>query len=314
MAEDADGGQNAPGGASGGAQGGGQETAAAVEEPPEHAGGEEIQGTNPPSSEVTPAQSEENKDDTDSGATEVLESKDDGAREEEGPQDNAPAAAPGQGVAGGGQDGVTPPSTGGITFSGTEDQDPIPPLGGMKGPLKDKTKATQRQGRALMALGSDPSSLTIEEVDMQIAALERIKAERELALALRDEQTPPTWDDNRTKTKATQRQGRALRVPGGPKLSHCVEALDFDAMTDDEAKKMPAMDCSSLTLDQVKMMKAGVQKLSGRGDTRGVRRDGYGFYDLLTLREPRGGEEFRQRGRPAAAAQPSTSARYFCSR
>jgi hypothetical protein len=93
-----------------------------------------------------------------------------------------------------------------------------------------------------------------------------------------------------------------------------VEALDFDAMTDDEAKKMPAMDCSSLTLDQVKMMKAGVQKLSGRGDTRGVRRDGYGFYDLLTLREPRGGEEFRLRGRPAAAAQPSTSARYFCSR
>ena len=265
MAEDADGGRNAPGGASGGAQGGGQgggagggagaaqETAAAVEEPPEHAGGEEIQGTNPPSSEVTPAQSEENKDDTDSGATEVLESKDDGAREEEGPQDNAPAAAPGQGVAGGGQDGVIPPSTGGITFSGTEDQDPIPPLGGMKGPPKDKTKATQRQGRA-------------------------------------------------------------LRVPGGPKLSHCVEALDFDAMTDDEAKKMPAMDCSSLTLGEVKMMIAGGQKLLGRGDTRGVRRDGYVFYDLLTLREPRGGEEFRLRGRPAAAAQPSTSARYFCSR
>ena len=165
MAEDAGGEQNAPGGTSGGARGGGrgggagggagaaQETAAAVEEPPEHAGGEEIQGTNPPSSEGTPAQSEEDKDATDSGATEVLESKDDGARQDEGPQDNAPAAAPGQGVAGGGQDGVTPPSTGGITFSGTGDQDPIPPLGGMKGPPKDKTKATQRQSRALRVPG-----------------------------------------------------------------------------------------------------------------------------------------------------------------
>ena len=157
MAEDAGGKENAPGGTPGGSQDGGQgggaggdagaaqETAAAIEEPPEHVGGEETQGSTPPSSEGTPAPPGEDKDDTDS-ATEVLEPKDDDALEDDGHEDNAPAA-PAQGDAAGGEDGVTPPSTGGVTFSGTEDQDPIPPLRGRWD--SPRTRPRPRSGRAV---------------------------------------------------------------------------------------------------------------------------------------------------------------------
>ena len=219
MAEDAAGQENAPGGTPGGSQDGGQgsgaggdagaaqETVAAIEEPLFSEGGEETQGT-PPSAAGTPAQPGEDDDDSteaneDSDATEALESQDNDAHEDDGQEDNAPAP-PSQGDAGG-EDVVTPQSTGSGTSSGTKDKGPPPPPPGrMKGPLKDKTKATQRQGRALMAPGglktskdwSDPSSLTSKDAEMQIAAWQKIKAEKDKALALRDEQSPPTWDDN----------------------------------------------------------------------------------------------------------------------
>ena len=224
MAEDAGGKENAPGGTPGGSQDGGQgggaggdagaaqETAAAIEEPPEHVGGEETQGSTPPSSEGTPAPPGEDKDDTDS-ATEVLEPKDDDALEDDGHEDNAPAA-PAQGDAAGGEDGVTPPSTGGVTFSGTEDQDPIPPLEGTMGLPKDKTKATQWQGRAQRVPGGpkvpqgaqDYDAMTLDEVEKIIAnypldaekgkEAQEALAKKRLELEQRDEQTPPSWDDD----------------------------------------------------------------------------------------------------------------------
>ena len=224
MAEDAGGKENAPGGTPGGSQDGGQgggaggdagaaqETAAAIEEPPEHVGGEETQGSTPPSSEGTPAPPGEDKDDTDS-ATEVLEPKDDDALEDDGHEDNAPAA-PAQGDAAGGEDGVTPPSTGGVTFSGTEDQDPIPPLEGTMGLPKDKTKATQWQGRAQRVPGGpkvpqeaqDYDAMTLDEVEKIVAnypldaekgkEAQEALAKKRLALEQRDEQTPPSWDDD----------------------------------------------------------------------------------------------------------------------
>ena len=209
MAEDAAGGQNSPGDTPGGLQDGGQdggaggdagaaqETVAAMEEPLIGGGEEETQGT-PPSSEGTPAQPGEDDNDSteadkDSDATEKLESQDN-----DGHEDNAPAP-PSQGDAGS-EDVVTPPATGGVTFSGTKDEDATPPpRGGMRGPLKDKAKATQQQGRALTGSDEwktsedrkDSSPRTVKELDMQIAALNKEKA-----LALRDEQSPPTWDDN----------------------------------------------------------------------------------------------------------------------
>ena len=165
MAEDAAGGQNSPGDTPGGLQDGGQdggaggdagaaqETVAAIEEPLIGGGGEETQGT-PPSSEGTPAQPGEDDNDSteadeDSDATEKLESQDNDAQEDDGHEDNAPAP-PSQGDAGG-KDVVTPPPTGGVTFSGTKDEDATPPpRGGMKGPPKDKTKATPWQSRTTM--------------------------------------------------------------------------------------------------------------------------------------------------------------------